>query len=810
MSISSVSTSSVHQDLEHHTLLLESLPEEILQLIVTHLSAPDLKSVALVSRTLNRHATDLLWQHVCLADKWKLHVNEVSQNVWSDRGRGESDEHDDTPIIQKLYIFATNPVIASKVHTLTHRCHLNPPNIFNELPRMYFDAANLSQDIRLYVLLHIAIKNLVNVHTLRIIYGHWRLTNELLVGFLRKDGAGPRSLRKLWLESCAASVDPMSFLLPEDTSGLESIRIRRLASESLDTVQRRGTSFLDYRLARSGQYYQLQNGVGNWIGTTVQVSEEDLPERWPRFSPNDLQQAATAYDDVIWDDLPSVKAYVDSNFVIPPIYTSSTSPIEPLDWLVRSSASTLTSLNLDWILWRRRENDEFDNSAATLNVLSQLRFPHLRAFQVRNAVLPHTRLPENMFLLEDDFLMFLENHMKLQCLGWPLDKFYSHSKPSIDIQSRSQKLVAHLATVLTDLRVDTQYGGHGEPFSDQSSDGQETQQRTRRRRFITEFAPHMRKIEQIKLEGGIPRDEKRELLRALHWCPLKKIVMIGVSFPAGNTWGSQGHLLRSLDPGTIGDYELEEEDLDGILATYRHGFNIPDMFTFEPNFGWPPQAPLLQTIALHHASTVEELKICGYNGCPILSFPTPITIPILNSLREYHTLKQLVISFWLLTWYEDNYRDTEIIQSWLDTRSPSSTALAVVTPPTSPAREHPVDPAQFPNFNHPRLVPRTQSFNRWAVELKTRFSPSALAYRVAQDIGRFLSPSAKARPGGVRVRASFCLGLREQSRSVNDIFDLDVRIGSRAGIDHVLEFTGPREDGEKGRWWAKLENRRWF
>ncbi|KAJ4374230.1 hypothetical protein N0V83_002971 [Neocucurbitaria cava] len=382
-----------------------------------------------------------------------------------------------------------------------------------------------------------------------------------------------------------------------------------------------------------------------------------------------------------------------------------------------------------------------------------------------------------------------------------------HVKPSIDVQNRSRKLVAHLAMMLTDLRIDTQYTEHGEPLTDESRTTEETQERDRRRRFIAEFAPHLRKVEQIKLEGGIPRDEKREILRALHWCPLKKVVMIGLSFPAGNTWGSQGFQLKALDPGQNIDsnINLEDEDLDGILASYRRGFSISRGFQFEPDYGWPAQAPLLQTIALHHASTVEELKICGYNGCPILSFQTPMTAPLLNGLRHYDNLKQLVISLWLLTWYEDSYRDTEIIQSWLDTRSPSSTALAVVTPPTSPMREHPVDPGQFPNFN-PRVAPR-QEFNRWAVALKTRFSPSALAYRVARDMGPYLSPVAKERPGGVKVRASFCLGVREEGRSASDIFDLEIRIGQD---DQVLEYIGPREEGERGRWWTKLEERRWF
>lgn len=59
----------------------------------------------------------------------------------------------------------------------------------------------------------------------------------------------------------------------------------------------------------------------------------------------------------------------------------------------------------------------------------------------------------------------------------------------------------------------------------------------------------------------------------------------------------------------------------------------------------------------------------------------------------------------------------------------------------------------------------------------------------------------------MRIRASFCLGARDEQRVANDIFDLDITIGRD---DQVLDFVGPREEGEKGRWWTKMENRQWF
>lgn len=74
---------------------MESLPNELLQLIFGFLSAADLKEAALVSRCFHRHATDFLWQHVNLMDKWHLHVNNDTINIFGDRGRGEPDEVSD-------------------------------------------------------------------------------------------------------------------------------------------------------------------------------------------------------------------------------------------------------------------------------------------------------------------------------------------------------------------------------------------------------------------------------------------------------------------------------------------------------------------------------------------------------------------------------------------------------------------------------------------------------------------------------------------------------------------------------------------
>lgn len=86
---------------------LQSLPEEILQLIVGYLPSSALRNAALVSSTLSRHATDVLWHNVCLVDQWRLHPDALPEpSIEEVRGLGQTDEHDDTPIIRKLYILA--------------------------------------------------------------------------------------------------------------------------------------------------------------------------------------------------------------------------------------------------------------------------------------------------------------------------------------------------------------------------------------------------------------------------------------------------------------------------------------------------------------------------------------------------------------------------------------------------------------------------------------------------------------------------------------------------------------------------------
>ena len=484
--------------------------------------------------------------------------------------------------------------------------------------------------------------------------------------------------------------------------------------------------------------------------------------------------------------------------------------------LLKSASSTLTSLCFDWVLAMpsnlaismSRKPEKYMAWLDTFADLFALRCPNLRAFQYRNAVTVDTVIPPGLFLLDHATptrvnnvtlpsnllerldlacLEFMEAHPNLQCLAWPMEAFFSAKPTQPDIANRVQAVIDNLGRTLVDLRIDTMYSPSGERQTD-NADFYNLERREQRRRFISDFASEMTKVESIKVEGGMPRDERREVLRALHRCPINKIVLIGVCSPLGNTWGPGGSDLvhtgeQTLDVDDVSTLEPEHKD-----AIHRLGHStpgpLPSNFKFEASYGWPPGPPLLHTIASYHASTVTELKFCGYKGASVLFDPTPITSPMLAPLKHFHDLRTLIISFCLLTIFEGAPRDHEIIRYWLDARSPATTSLVRVIAPGDDEEAE---------------------MGGWERELNTKFAPSALAGQVVRQIGPFLSEQAKARQGGMHVRVSMCLG------EWGGIFDLDVQIGKgESGKDVCLGSEGPREELEAGRRRGKLEERRWF
>lgn len=315
--------------------------------------------------------------------------------------------------------------------------------------------------------------------------------------------------------------------------------------------------------------------------------------------------------------------------------------------------------------------------------------------------------------------------------------------------------------------------------------------------FISDFLPHMTRLKTLKIEGGIPRDEKREAVQVLaaHGCLLEKLVIIGVSSPIGNSWGLGGQDVDTTDedPNMPFQAVLEDENKEAIIESCSFGPpQLPSSLEYRPTYGWPPSPPLLHTIALHR-STITELKLCGYVGSPVFHKPTAITPCMLHPLKYFTNLKTLILSSWLMTFFDHDSREREIIRYWIDQRESTSTALAIVAPaPVQPTGSLPTIPYQAEST--------LGYLNPWQDTLQRLYSPSALARGVHKLIAPHLAPAARER--GVDVRISFCIGVE-----TTDIFDFDVVISSD---DQPQSWTGPREEGEKERWWGKLNARQWF
>jgi hypothetical protein len=254
---------------------LHDLPPELLQQIFDLLEKTDLSSLNLAARWCYELATPLIWREVELTD---------CSTTTEYNGEPAVDQHDDTPLLKKLLILARKPWVASHVQTLTHRCHLPPPAIFNELPETPFSGITLSQDLRTVQLVGLAVLNLTKVHTLRIIFGHPNINDALIRFFFDKNRGRDTPVRRLWLENCqihpGCLLDFPQSQLPAylDFSGLESLRLRRLPMRVTSDSQIRhedNPDGLHFNHARNAEpMWRLQNGVGGRYDATLHMVPE--------------------------------------------------------------------------------------------------------------------------------------------------------------------------------------------------------------------------------------------------------------------------------------------------------------------------------------------------------------------------------------------------------------------------------------------------------------------------------------------------------------------------------------------------------
>jgi hypothetical protein len=397
---------------------------------------------------------------------------------------------------------------------------------------------------------------MVNVHTLRIIFGHYNICKALLTGFL--DSTRPRntSIQKLWLESCEIqfdllasaslsqdSSDSVSHYACLDTSGLESIRIRRLRLEPSHVL---GDSDYQLAFAREGITVALQNGRGSIYETTVRDTTQEVlfgsgsgAQHGP---PGRESQAALYFDEQIFNKLPDVDLFLNSKKVKLELVSLRSRRLLKMRALCGQSRNLitimsqpsqfLTSLNLDWLILatNTRTADDFPVQSEFFQTLSTLRFKNLKAFQLRNTVCDSTKVPEHLYLLHPtsstfmlspdrsrkttyqiDFLSFLEAHPNLECLAWPIDRFFSLDQVMGDERRRVVEVISRLGATLKTLRLDSYFDHRGESQTDESDSGYGGRIKLRRRHFIQEFAPYMRRLKTLKMEV------RHSVLSLLRW-----------------------------------------------------------------------------------------------------------------------------------------------------------------------------------------------------------------------------------------------------------------------------------------------------
>lgn len=741
---------------------LETLPDELLDHVLKKLSEAEQYNTALASWRCYHMTVPHLYRTVGLVDC---------------RNAANGDEHDDTPMIRILLVFAKNAYLASKVQSLTHRCHLPLPDAFEDLPAISLSGPTLSCDGRTLKLLRLAIQNLVNVQTLRIIFGHHSITIGLLRGFFDKSRNYERPIARLWLETCCLEGALKPSVLDGYVAGLQSVRIRRLRASCEDP--------------NVGDTPMLVRGCEEPLGGERYRYFTSPAIRFARSS-EDYFRKAHAWDDAIYRRFPEVEeiAGMASEMAHKAAETALQNNPNSIDeepaWLVSqlvtSSSFTIRSLNLDWVL---------DGVLFIRNHwIALMNFPNLRAFQVRNAIVKDTRFcpGSDTSLLDGCWLEFLERHPRIQCLAWPLECFCSHIAPSIELSFRAKGVVATLGRTLKELRIDADIIFRGEPITDQRGHNPWSPQfpggsesRFRRRLFIEHVAPHMSTLEILKIEGGIPFDERSEIVRAVCFSPLHKLVVIGVSFSPGDTWEllpqpvRQALLFDQVDirddtlPDDLEGLSVASENEDHWASLQSEAFSAPSVPAYNPS-----RYSMLRTIALYHAATIKSLKFCGFRGAPILHSPTSLTSIILAPLRHLYNLQYLTMAFWIPTLFEGSNREDQIRSYWLDAQSSNSTALAM-----------PAD---------------ADMENTWAKVLVERFTPAKLAEKVADLLAPHLSKTAMARQGGMVVRALFLLG-------GHNIFELEVRMGPHG---EVVSHKGPRAEVDAEKVNEKLEKRAWF
>ncbi|KAA6408259.1 MAG: hypothetical protein FRX48_08001 [Lasallia pustulata] len=520
--------------------------------------------------------------------------------------------------------------------------------------------------------------------------------------------------------------------------------------------------------------------VPTTLATSIDPASTDFTDA--KYWDNNIYEAFPEITDVLarwtWDTYPV------ANFLPRQHCVDPSEPERIIGRLLLGCADTLTSVTFDWVVGLGLDYKKFGNIFSCL--------PNLRVIQFRNCLSGGRgglRPSTESCLFSDPWLTALARATKIRCLAWQADAFLPCDYSSTVLPEIVCQTVLRLGHTLQSLRVDSYLLSFGEPVTE-SSNGWFTAAARQRRLFLEQVAPEMRALEVIKIEGSIPYDERYELMRALKHCPLKKVVIIGVCYPgSGGTdfddddirlpsvqidqWDFRNPLfMPTFDQNTHGiDFASEHEWAEActLAATTK----------FTPCYGTlTGLKPVIDSIALHHASTVTELKLCGFRNAPILHSPHPKTPQLFRSLKRLHQLRYIITSVRMSTVYDGASWGEEICSYWLLMQSPSSMALAVAN--------------SFSDTDERAKI------------LPERFAPSILAEKVADLMSPYLSQQALARAPGVTVRALFLISKAETDV---EIWELEVVVGTGG---RVVGFRGPRGERDAEKFREKMEKRAWF
>ena len=609
------------------------------------------------------------------------------------------------------------------VQTVTHRRHVRPDKEPTSAVSQANTGSPADEHHRISQLVLDSIPLLKNVRTLRIINGYLLLTRALVRGFLDPSRQCGMPLRRLWIEDI-----PMTGLQwPVEqpfAGGLHSLRIRR--TNLLTDADERSISDLN-ALPELGQRLDLEP-----VGADMSAAEP-------------------------------IQCHLHSRTLVRN--------------LLRASADTLTSLTFDWIFGLTRAMDSF---WAGLPI-----FPHLRALQLRSDVSELEDVPDEYSLFEHGsvFFEFISQHPNLQCLAWPMESFFASGRPQCSYEEEElvQSVMLNLAKRLKVLRVDACMMEGGEPQTDNPNTHSASLVRIRRRKFVRIFAPETRALEVLKIEGGIPKDETRELVLAAGHCPLKKLVIIGISWPLGSCIPRPPGIVTQF--GYVSDTDPVHEMPDDTPAhsSAQQCQRQSAANSFVPIYGMRNMT-VLHVIATHFSDTMEELKFIGSDGAPDIYDAGHMRMAgqVLQPLQQLHRLGTLSISLNLDTTFEGELQDGPLARFWRDAQTPASTAVAV-------ARD--AEPA-----------------SGWGRLLQTRFAPDLVARQAVRVVEPQLAPT---RPAGraLELRALFMLRAGEERFDAYGIFDLAIGVGPDGGI---VWTRGPRSDSDLGKLLDKLEARGWF